>query len=99
MAVRTPHIVTSITHDRRLYLRTGQKPLPSSLYKLEGDTLTCMDDQRVVEPVKDDEHSGCSARFVLPCGGDTLTLHREWQKPLRTVLRCNDIRGLYVQDR
>ena len=98
-AVRTPHVVTSIAHDGRLYLRTGQKPYPSSLYKLEGGTLTCMDDRRVVPPVKDGGPGRCHAHFVLPCGGGTVTLHRDWEQTPRIVLRCSDIRGLYVQSR
>lgn len=88
-AVRLPHIVTSISHDGTLYLRTGQLPQPSSLYQLADGVLTCLDDQRVIAPVE--------RRYILPCGGGVLTLHHEWQKPLRIVIRAAGDRGIYVQ--
>lgn len=87
--VRLPHIVTTLAHDGALYLRTGQPPQASSLYLLSDGVLTCLDDQRLVVPV--------DRRFVLPCGGGTLTLRREWQSPLRIVIRADDERGIYVQ--
>lgn len=87
--VRLPHLVTSVAHDGALYIRTGQPPQASSLYLLSEGVLTCLDDQRVIAPV--------NGRFVLPCGGGTLTLRREWQTPLRIVIRADDDRGIYVQ--
>lgn len=88
-AAGLPHVVTSIAHDGLLYLRTGQSPQPSSLYQLAGGVLTCLDDQRVIAPVE--------RRYILPCGGGVLMLQREWQKPLRIVIRADGDRGIYVQ--
>lgn len=88
-AVRLPHVVTSIAHDGTLYLRTGQLPQPSRLYQLAEGVLTCLDDKTVIAPVE--------RRYILPCGGGVLMLQRQWQKPLRIVIRAEDDRGIYVQ--
>ena len=89
LALRLPHRVTSFAHEGALYLRTDQPPQSSSLYLFSDSALTCVDDRRVIAPSE--------GRFILPCGGGTLTVRREWQKPPRFVIRCNDDRGLYVQ--
>lgn len=107
-AVRVPHRVTCIEPDGPLYLRTGQpgeagapndpyRPTGrgrSLLYRLEldGVSLTCLDDRRVVAP--DDT----GLRWHLPCGGGVVMFHHEWLAPPRVVIRVDDHeRGIYVQ--
>ena len=88
-AMRLPHIVTTIAHDGPLLLRSGQLPQPSRLYRLENGKLTCLDDNRRVELL--------GRGFALPCGAGTLMMYREWNEPLRVVIRESDSRGIYIQ--
>jgi hypothetical protein len=66
--------------------------VPSVLYLFDGTTLTCVDDRTTVVPLND-RRSG----WRLPCGGATLTIHTEWDRPRRITIRCDDARGVYVQ--
>lgn len=87
--VRMPHRVTAFEHDGPLYLRTGQPPGPSRLYQLADDALLDVEHRRVIP---------AGARgWDLPCGGGRVTVRREWPRPPRVIVTCNDERGVYVQ--
>jgi hypothetical protein len=99
-AVILPHVVTGFACDDPVFVRTGQlspegtpyRDSPSVLYRFDGTTLTCVDDRTTVAPFDDGR-----SRWRLPCGGATLTVHTEWGRPRRIVIRCDDTRGVYVQ--
>jgi hypothetical protein len=91
---------TAFASDDPVFVRTGQlspdgtpyRDAPSVLYRFDGTTLDCVGDRTTVAPL-DDRRS----RWRLPCGGATLTIHTEWDRPRRIVIRCDDARGVYVQ--
>ncbi|MGE0395887.1 MAG: hypothetical protein AB7T06_04090 [Kofleriaceae bacterium] len=105
--VALPHLVTALTIEDALYLRTGQLPVagdpyrtmdrtPSVLYHLDVRTgvLFDQDAKRSVEP----EEVRGTQQWTLPCGGGAIALHREWKTPPRIVVRVDDpARGIYVQ--
>lgn len=99
-AIIVPHVVTAFASDDPVFVRTGQlspdgtpcRDAPSVLYRFDGTTLTCVDDDTAVLPL-DDRRS----RWRLPCGGATLRVHTEWDRPRRIVIRCDDARGVYIQ--
>lgn len=90
--VRVPHQVAAIVHGHgeALYLRTGQPPGRSRLYRLAGEVLTDLDEGRVIAP-------SAEGRWALPCGGGAVTVRRGWDTPPGVLLRSDDDRGLYVQ--
>jgi hypothetical protein len=102
-----PHLVTALTVEEAVYLRTGQLPVagdpyrtmdltPSVLYHFEPRTgvLIDQDAKRTIDP----DVAGASPRWTLPCGGGVIAFHQEWRQPARLVVRVDDpSRGIYVQ--
>lgn len=106
--VSLPHLVTALTVEDALYLRTGQVPTagdpyrtmdrtPSVLYHFDPRTGVLID-QDTKRAIEDDGDVGMARRWTLPCGGGAIALHREWKTPPRLVVRVDDpARGVYVQ--
>jgi hypothetical protein len=98
--IAAPHVVTAFASDRPVFVRTGQpssdamsdRDSPSVLYWFDGATLTCVDDRATIAPIE-----GHRSRWRLPCGGATLTVRTEWDRPRWIVVRCDDARGVYLQ--
>jgi len=91
-------IVTAIECAGAVYLRVGQPPRRSVLYR--------MTDAGVLHAIGDDGRAQEVApmapayvrRWRLPCGGGTVMFHHEWRQSARLVIRVDDReRGIYVQ--
>jgi hypothetical protein len=90
--VRLPHVVTSFRTDSGFYLRSGQPPGPSTLYRVTYKSVENLSRRAFLEP-----EPTYARRWRLPCGGGVLASHEEWNQPCRFVLRADDDRGLFVQ--
>jgi len=96
--VYLPHALTAFEHAGPVYLRVGQPPQRSELYLLDGSNLIHIAESRravAASPLADWDRR---ARWILPCGGGTLMLGHEWQRPPRLVAHAADpARPIYVQ--
>jgi hypothetical protein len=108
--VALPHLVTALTVEEAIFLRTGQLPTagdpyrtmdrtPSVLYHFDARTEVLFDQDAKRTIAWDKDWSSSSGRqWTLPCGGGAVALHREWKQPPRLVVRVDDpSRGVYVQ--
>lgn len=95
--VQLPSAVAAFEHAGPVYLRVGQPPQRSELYCYDGGLVHVGDVRRAVEPAPlAPWHHG--ERWVLPCGGGTLMIGHEWQRPPRFVAHALDpARPIYVQ--
>ncbi len=96
--VKLPSIVSAVECLENVYLRVGQPPQRSVLYRMtaRGGELHAIDDRGGAEVVSPTEPH--QRRWRLPCGGGRLTFHHEWKQPARLVIRVDDLeRGIYVQ--
>ncbi|MBA3500325.1 MAG: hypothetical protein H0T65_08130, partial [Deltaproteobacteria bacterium] len=92
--VPLPSIVSTFVDDGIVFVRAGQPPLRSELYRLDPGELVWLPDNR--EPVPLTMYGG--HRWVLPCGGGVIETHDRWQQPRMIYVRVDDpARGIYVQ--
>lgn len=86
MAVRLPHVVTTLEHAGPLYVRTGQPPGPSTLYRVTahgieaiGSAHRAASSEPPARPAETHRpsHSEAPLRWPLPCGGGTVLAVRE----------------------
>jgi hypothetical protein len=97
-AVRLPLTVTVFEHAGPVYLRVGQPPQRSELYCHDGETLVHVADERRVLPTTPLRDWHVRERWLLPCGGGSLVIAHEWQRPPRFVVHALDPeRPIYVQ--
>jgi hypothetical protein len=92
--VPMPSIVGAFADDETVYLRAGQPPQRSELYRLDGDQLVWLrgNNDTVALTMYD------GPRYQLPCGAARVEVHHEWQRPRRLYIRVDDpARGIYVQ--
>ena len=88
-----PNIVQTFAQDGTVYVRAGQPPQRTELYRLDGDGMVWMRDGAEMPLTCIEGH-----RWVLPCGAGVIETHREWQQPRRIYVRVTDpARGIYVQ--
>jgi hypothetical protein len=95
--VQLPRDVTAFEHDGPVYLRVGQPPGRSALYCYDRGLVYVADERRVVprSPFAI-RHPG--ERWLMPCGGGSVQLCHEWQRPLRFVAHAFDpARPIFVQ--
>ncbi len=98
LVVRLPATVTAFEHPGPVHLRVGQPPQRSELYRYEAATLVHItDDRHALSPTQlVDWH--VSERWVFPCGGGSVTVGHQWQRPPRLVAHATDqARPIYVQ--
>lgn len=91
-------LAAAFEHDGPVYLRVGQPPAASELYLYESGTLIhAADRHQVVSPVPlRDWH--ITERWVLPCGGGTILVTKDWQRIRRIVVHATDVRRpFYIQ--
>lgn len=95
--VRLPTAVCSFEHAGPVYLRVGQPPERSALYRYDGELVSLGDEnQRLDATPLVDWHE--RSRWILPCGGGTVIAGHEWQRPPRIVVHAIDpARPFYVQ--
>src|SRR5262249_10816771 len=95
-AVRLPHAVTAFEHDGPVYLRTGQPPGRTALYRFEPRAA------RMVELVgqgaeREIDRDADRTWWHLPCGGGAVAVHLLWQHVPWIVVRVDDPVGIFVQ--
>lgn len=91
--VPLPSLVGAFAEDDVVYLRAGQPPQRSELYRLDGNQLVWL---RGNDAVALTMHEG--PRYELPCGAARVEVHHEWQQPRRLYIRVDDPeRGIHVQ--
>jgi hypothetical protein len=93
--VPIPHRWTSIHLTGPIYLRTGQSPATSELYRIDlaGPRLELLRDRHTTElPIR------YATALALPCGAAELVIHPAWQSDPRLEIRVLDAtRWPYVQ--
>jgi hypothetical protein len=96
--VRLPATVTAFEHAGPFYLRVGQPPQRSELYCHDGETLVHVAGERCALPATPLRDWHVRERWILPCGGGSLVVAREWRRPPRFVVHALDPeRPFYVQ--
>lgn len=95
--VRLPPAVAAFEHAGPVYLRVGQPPHQSELYCHDGGLVHVDDQRRAITPTPLMEWHQPD-RWLLPCGGGTVMIGHEWQRPPRfTVHAFDPARPIYVQ--
>jgi hypothetical protein len=96
--VRLPSLAAAFEHTGPVYLRAGQPPQRSELYCHDGTALVHIDGDRRAVPATQLRDWHVRDRWILPCGGGSVTVAREWQRPARFVVHTHDpARPIYVQ--
>jgi hypothetical protein len=91
--VPMPSIVGAFADDDMVFLRAGQPPQRSELYRLDGNQLVWLRGNDTIALTMFD-----GPRYELPCGAARVEVHHEWQQPRRLYVRIDDpARGIYVQ--
>lgn len=86
-------IISAFAEDETVYLRAGQPPARSELYRLDGNQLVWLRGAETIALTMLD-----GLRYALPCGAGRVEVHHEWQQPRRIYVRIDDpARGIFVQ--